>query len=325
MSRAVPRTDEAGREQTRPEQTRPDETRPERTRPDQSPTPLLSVRDLQVRFHQYDRGLRRRSITVVDRMSLDVHRGEMLALVGASGAGKSLLAHSVLGLLPSNADQDGVVRWEGRLVAARERADLAGDHIALLPQRLTALDPTATVGAQLRRAARVARRPAQDGIEALLGTGLTDRVAGLYPHQLSGGMARRVLHAMTLLGEPQLVIADEPTPGLAPQDVADVLRRLRSLADDGRGVLLITHDIAAALQVADRLVIVRDGRTVDEADVADFTGDGERLRHPYTRALWRALPRNGFHVDDGSSADGSWSALAGGPADAVPQERTVPC
>lgn len=317
MSRAVPRTDEAGREQTRPEQTRPDETRPERTRPDQSPTPLLSVRDLQVRFHQYDRGLRRRSITVVDRMSLDVHRGEMLALVGASGAGKSLLAHSVLGLLPSNAEQDGVVRWEGRLVAARERADLAGDHIALLPQRLTALDPTATVGAQLRRAARVARRPAQDGIEALLGTGLTDRVAGLYPHQLSGGMARRVLHAMTLLGEPQLVIADEPTPGLAPQDVADVLRRLRSLADDGRGVLLITHDIAAALQVADRLVIVRDGRTVDEADVADFTGDGERLRHPYTRALWRALPRNGFHVDDGSSA--------GGPADAVPQERTVPC
>lgn len=325
MRRVVPRTDETRPEQARPGRTRADQTRADQTSPGQSATALLSVRDLQVRFHQYDRGLRRRSITVVDGMSLDVHSGEMLALVGASGAGKSLLAHSVLGLLPGNAEQDGVVRWEGRVVGARERADLAGGHIALLPQSLTALDPTATVGAQLRRAARVVRRPAQDGIEALLRTGLTERVAGLHPHQLSGGMARRVLHAMTLLGEPQLVIADEPTPGLAPQDVTDVLRRLRSLADEGRGVLLITHDIAAALQVADRLVIVRDGRTVDEADIADFTGGGERLRHPYTRALWRALPRNGFHVDDGSSADVSWSVVGGCPVDAVPQERTVPC
>ena len=300
--------------------------------------PLLTVRDLRVRFHQYERGLRRRSITVVDEMSLDIRLGEVLALVGASGAGKSLLAHSILGLLPANAEQEGVMRWEGEVVGTRERAALAGHHIALLPQSLTALDPTATVGSQVRRAARVARRPPEDGIKALHDTGLTERVSDRYPHELSGGMARRVLHAMTLLGDPQLVIADEPTPGLAPQDVADVLRRLRGLADQGRAVLLITHDIAAALQVTDRIVIARDGRTIDEADVGDFTGDGERLRHPYTLALWRALPGNGFHVDalpaDGASSPATSISdtadqddRAGTPADAEApaDEVTIPC
>lgn len=265
--------------------------------------PLLEVRDLRVWFRQYDRGLRRRTVHAVDGMDLHVAAGEIVALVGASGAGKSLLAHGVLGQLPANAGQDGAVRWRGEELDPQTRARLAGRSIALLPQTLSALDPTATVRSQVRRSARVLGRDRDAGTAALRSVGLGPDVDRRYPHQLSGGMGRRVLTAMALLGDPELVIADEPTPGLAAGDVADVLKRLRAMADDGRGVLLITHDVGAALEVADRVVVCRAGRTVDEASVRDFVGSGERLGHPYTRALWCALPGNGFVVTPAAEED----------------------
>lgn len=257
-----------------------------------SETRLLEVQDLRIRFRQYDRGLRRRTVTAVDGMDVTVAAGEVVALVGASGAGKSLLAHGVLGMLPPNAEQSGVVRWHGRALDPTERARLAGRGIALLPQTLTALDPTATVRSQVRRAARVVGRPPGDGLAAVRAAGLGPEVDRRYPHQLSGGMGRRVLTAIALLGNPDLVIADEPTPGLAPGDVVEVLGRLRAMADEGRGVLLITHDIAAAVEVSDRVVVCQSGRTLDDAPAADFTGAGDRLAHPYTRALWQALPQH---------------------------------
>lgn len=271
--------------------------------PPAAPQPLLRVEDLRIRFRRYERGLRQADLTVVDGMSLHVGAGEIVALVGASGAGKSLLAYSVLGFLPGGAIEEGTVTWKGRALSARGRARLAGRELVLLPQVLTALDPTATVRAQAHRAAKLAGRPRQDGIDAVLRAGLEPSVVKLYPHQLSGGMARRVLRAIALLGSPGLVIADEPTPGLGRDDADEVLDHLRSLADAGRGVLLITHDIALALRVTDRVVVVREGRSVDEAAVADFSGDGSRLRHPYTRALWRALPRQGFHVSEHEVAE----------------------
>lgn len=254
--------------------------------------PLLQVRDLRITFRQYDRGLRRRTVVAVAGMDLDVAAGELVALVGASGAGKSLLAHGVLGLLPRNAHQTGTVRWEGQVVAPDERSRLAGGEIALLPQTLNSLNPTATVRQQVRRAARVVGRPAAAGMAAVEASGLGPEVGGLYPHQLSGGMGRRVLTAMALLSDPRLVIADEPTPGLGEVEVREVLGRLRGMADHGRGVLLITHDIAAALEVADRVVVARGGRTVSQAAVTEFEGAGERLQDPYTRQLWLALPHH---------------------------------
>lgn len=259
-----------------------------------SRTNLLEVSDLRVWFIQYARGLRRREVVGVESMDLRVDAGELVAMVGASGAGKSLLAHAVVGLLPPNAGQGGTVRWRGREVSPAQRADLAGRGIAMLPQTLTALDPTATVRRQVRSAARTVGRAPADGIAAIRAAGLDETVDGRFPHELSGGMARRVLTAMALLGDPELVIADEPTPGLGPDEVTEVLRRLRRMADDGRGVLLITHDLEAALKVSDRVVVVRAGRTVDEAPVAAFSGDGAGLEHSYTRALWQALPANGF-------------------------------
>jgi peptide/nickel transport system ATP-binding protein len=258
--------------------------------------PLLAIEDLRIWFRQYDVGLRRRTVEPVRGMSVTVDAGEVVALIGASGAGKSLLAHAVLGLLPPNAGQSGTVRWNGVAVPARERARLAGKAVALLPQTLTALDPTATVISQVRRAAKLAGRPRSEAIAALHDVGLGPEVHRWYPHQLSGGMGRRVLTTIALMGNPELVIADEPTPGLAQDDVAEVLKRLRALADDGRGVLLITHDLDNALEVADRVVVCRHGKTIDEARAVDFTGDGECLRSPYTRALWQALPGNGFRL-----------------------------
>ncbi|QCX29052.1 ABC transporter ATP-binding protein [Nocardioides jishulii] len=255
-------------------------------------------------------------------MSLDVRAGEVVALVGASGAGKSLLGHAVLGLLPPNATEQGRIAWRGEDVDVAARCRLAGREVALLPQALSHLDPTASVGAQLRRAARLAGvpRPAtrQVATDALARQGLDASVLRLHPHQLSGGMGRRVLTAIALMGDPALVIADEPTPGLAPESVTAVLQRLRGMADDGRGVLLITHEISAALVVADRVVVVDRGRTLDEAPASAFSGSGQLLAHPYTRALWLALPANGFRMpDDHTRVGAGMLAGSGGSFDAV--------
>lgn len=260
--------------------------------------PVLEVADLRVHFVQYERGLRRRTSTALAGMNLTVAAGEVVALVGASGAGKSLLAHAVLGLLPPNAVEEGVVAIEGATVDPARRRALAGSVTALLPQSVAYLDPVSRVGGQLRRSARLAGHPDPRAVSeaALDRRGLAPDVGRLFPHELSGGMARRVLMAMATMGDPRLLLADEPTTGLPAATVAGIVTELRALADAGSAVVLITHELRAALSVADRVVICRDGRTVDVAPPAAFTGDGARLEHDYTRALWRALPGNGFRV-----------------------------
>ncbi|GAB2614096.1 hypothetical protein [Kribbella endophytica] len=109
-------------------------------------------------------------------------------------------------------------------------------------------------------------------------------------------MIRRVLVTMATMGEPHLILADEPTPGLPKADVTGVLREFRTLADDGRAVVLITHELGGALEVADTVVICQDGRTIETTTPSAFTED--RLEHPYTKALWQALPVNGFKVPE---------------------------
>lgn len=287
---------------------------PSAATPTETGAPLLRVEHLAVSFTQYERGLRRREVEAVTDMSLDVRAREVVALVGASGAGKSLLGHAVLGLLPPNSTQTGRILWRGEEVDAAARRRLAGREVALLPQALSHLDPTASVGAQLRRAARLAgvarSQTRRVATEALLAQGLDASVLRLHPHQLSGGMGRRVLTAIALMGDPALVVADEPTPGLAPESVTAVLQRLRRIADEGRGVLLITHEVTAALEVADRVVVVDRGRTLDEEPASAFTGSGSQLSHPYTRALWQALPGNGFRMPDDHTRVGA-GMLAG--------------
>lgn len=258
---------------------------------------LLEVEGFTLEFVQYAAGLRRRRLPVVTGLDLTVDGGELVAVVGASGSGKSLLAHALLGLLPGNAREGGTLRFDGGGLTRRRRAALRGREIALIPQSVTALDPLATAGSQLRRAAVLAghRDPADRAARALEERRLAPEVAAQHPHELSGGMARRVMTAIATAGDARLIVADEPTPGLHPTVVSEALGSLRALADGGAGVILVTHDLTAALDVADRVVVFYAGTTVEQAPIGSFVGDGSALAHPYTRALWRALPRNGFH------------------------------
>lgn len=135
--------------------------------------------------------------------------------------------------------------------------------------------------------------------ELFLSYGLQEETEDLYPFECSGGMSRRILLSTALMGNTRLLIADEPTPGMELAMAKKAMEDFRKFADAGNGVLLITHDIELALEVADRIAIFYAGTTVEEALVSDFQSE-ERLRHPYTKALWRAMPGNGFQVIPGN-------------------------
>lgn len=258
---------------------------------------MLDVRDLSITFESYARGLRRREVTAIRCLDIEASAGEIVAVVGQSGAGKSLLAHALLGLLPANAAVSGCIRFKDEPLTPQRVERLRGREIALVPQSVAFLNPLLRVGSQIARAARLsgldlgeAERAAKEALARYL---LAPEVSGRYPFQLSGGMARRVLTATATVGLADLLLADEPTNGLDPETAAESLGHLRELADAGKAVLLITHDLAAALGVADRVAVFCAGTTVEVARASDFTGS-EGLRHPYTRALWQALPQNGF-------------------------------
>lgn len=264
-----------------------------------NPIPLLDIRDLSVSFERYAGGLRKRNLTVITSLSVSVRPGEILAIAGSSGSGKSLLAHAILGILPVNARLTGTMIYDNEDLSLKRQMALRGREIALVPQSVNFLDPLMRVGAQVREAANrndaaLAQRRVFDRYR------LESSVEKLFPFQLSGGMARRVLVAAATISNARLIIADEPTPGLHPAVVRETLGHLRELADEDRAVMLITHDIEAALTVADRIAIFYAGATVETAPAADFKDKGEALRHPYSKVLWGALVKNGFVATSGS-------------------------
>lgn len=220
-----------------------------------------------------------------------------MAVIGQSGAGKSLLAHALLGILPGNARVEGRITFQGEPLTRERLKNLRGRRIALIPQSVTSLNPLLRVGVQVARAARLSGIDKKD-IPATVRNAfsrylLHDEVVNWFPFQLSGGMARRVLTATATVGKADLILADEPTSGLDPVAIREALGHLRELADIGKAVLLITHDIEAALKVADVVTVFCAGSTVEVARAEDFK-EPDKLRHPYTRALWAALPANDF-------------------------------
>jgi peptide/nickel transport system ATP-binding protein len=261
-------------------------------------TALLEVRHLAIGFARYTGSTGRERLDALHDISLDVPTGRLTGIIGASGSGKSLLALAIFGVLPANAVMSGTVRIEGRLIGTDGLSALRGRFMALVPQTLAALDPLVRVGVQVQRAARLAGLSALDAVAARRSVfaryGLAEDVADLMPFQLSGGMARRVLIAFATVGGARLIVADEPTVGLDPVALGAMLADLRSLADEGRAVAVISHDLAALATVADEIVVIRDGRSLGVEPARAFTGDGEHLMLPYARDLWRALPINGM-------------------------------
>ena len=250
---------------------------------------ILEVKDLSVTFTQYDRGFSRRTLHAVEKMDLSVRAGEIVAVVGSSGSGKSLLAHAIMGILPYNSAMDGEIRFLGTPLTAERVKKLRGHEIVFVPQSVSYLDPLMKIGDQIRNGKKD-HSVKEKCLAVLKRYGLAPDIREKYPFQLSGGMTRRVLISTAVMETPKLVIADEPTPGLHMEAATRVMGHFRELADQGAGVLLITHDLELALLTADRGVVLYGGRVIEETDAAAFQNE-ENLKHPYTKALLDALPR----------------------------------
>jgi len=259
---------------------------------------MLDIRDFALSFRRYNNGsLRRTSLKIIENLDLTVNAGEITAVIGSSGAGKSLLAHALLGILPSNAVSSGTIIYKGDPLTDERKKLLRGNDIVLIPQSVGFLNPLKTAGAQVMRAACLSSCNAGYAAElcdtAFKNYSLPAGTKNLYPHEISGGMARRVLTAMATVTGASLIIADEPTTGLDSITRDESLDILRALADEGKGVILITHDLNAAVRYADRIAVFYAGTTVESAPAENFRIPA-MLNHPYSRALIDALPQNGF-------------------------------
>jgi peptide/nickel transport system ATP-binding protein len=263
-------------------------------------TPVLEARDISIAFCQYSKGLRQSYHKMITNLSLDVYEGEIVAIVGASGSGKSLLAHAILGILPDNCQVTGELYYHGTILDKQRLEQLRGKEIALVPQSVNYLDPLMRIGKQVALSVQDNSKKTTLVSKLFARFGLNSGVERLYSFQLSGGMARKVLISAAIAGNPKLLIADEPTPGLDEDGVREALSSFRELAAQGHSIVMITHDLEAALAIANRIVVFYAGTTIEIASATDFNGEGEMLRHPYSRALWQALPQNGFTPIAGS-------------------------
>lgn len=256
---------------------------------------LLHVEDYCVSFETEDR-----EVEVLKSVSFDLYRGEILGLVGESGSGKTVTALSILGLLPPNgrvtggvAELDGVSLLDLAPDALRR---IRGRRIGLVSQEpMVSLDPLFTVGSQLcevlRTVAGLSRREAKARSEALLARVHLPEPRGLlsrYPHELSGGMIQRVVIALALAGEPELLIADEPTTALDVTVQAEILDLLRDLSrESGMAVIFVTHDLGVVADICDRAVVMSEGRIVESAGIEDLF---YRPEDEYTRMLLSSTP-----------------------------------
>jgi oligopeptide/dipeptide ABC transporter ATP-binding protein len=262
----------------------------------QSDNLLLSIRGLQTHFVHHDRIVR-----AVDGLDLDIHRGEILGLVGESGSGKTMTTLSILRLVrPPGRIVAGQVLFEGRdllQLPAGEMREVRGGKIGMIFQNpMTALNPVYTIGWQIREALVLHRRAsgaqrAARTLEVLehVGIGGAARRAETYPHQLSGGQRQRAMIAMALSCHPALLIADECTTALdvtIQAQILDLLLETRSRL--GTSILIVTHDLAVAAQMCDRIAVMYGGHVVEVARTKDLFANPQ---HPYTHGLLNSIPR----------------------------------
>ena len=287
--------------------------------PARAGTPLLAVRHLRVEFRS-----RRGTLVAVDDVTFDIDAGEVLGVVGESGAGKSITGSAIIGLIePPGRIAHGEIRLEGERIddlPAEALRRIRGRRIgAIFQDPLTSLDPLFTIGEQLVETIRthlpLDAQAARSRAIALLGeVGIPapERRIDHYPHQFSGGMRQRVVIALALAGNPRLVIADEPTTALDVSIQAQIIALLKRLCSDhGTAVMLITHDMGVIAETAHRVAVMYAGRIVEIGPVQAVIHDPQ---HPYTAGLMASIPAVGQGVDRLPQIEGSMPRLDAIPA-----------
>ena len=261
--------------------------------------PLLSVRDLRTQFHT-----REGTVHAVDGVSFEVHRGETVCLVGESGSGKTVACESITGLVDSPPGEivSGQVVFEGAdltCLGSKAMREIRGAQIGYVFQNPQgALDPVYTVGSQIVEALTCHREfskaeARERAIELMAQVGIPEPATRFeeYPHQFSGGMRQRVVIAMALAPDPDLLIADEPTTALDVTTQASILRLLQDLQDElGMAILFVTHDLGVVAELADRVVVLYAGKVMERGGVHEMFDDPAQ---PYTRALMECVPGQG--------------------------------
>lgn len=267
--------------------------------------------------------MRQRSLVAVDDVSFSIGQGEILGVVGESGAGKSLTGSALIGLLqPPGRIAGGTVHLSGQRIddlPQAEQRKLRGRHIgAIFQDPLTSLDPLFTVGRQLTETIRAhhpgnAETARAKALQLLREVGIADpeNRFSQYPHQFSGGMRQRIVIALALAGEPELIIADEPTTALDVSVQAQIIGLLKRLAATrGTAIMLVTHDMGVIAETADRVVVMYAGRVVEIGPVDEVI---HRPRHPYTAGLMGSIPSLKRKADRLAQIDGSMPRLGSWP------------
>jgi peptide/nickel transport system ATP-binding protein len=276
--------------------------------------PLLEVRGLRVEF-----ATRRALLTAIDDVSFEIAAGEVLGVVGESGAGKSITGAAIIGLIdPPGRISGGEILLEGRRIdnlPPEAMRRVRGRQIgAIFQDPLTSLNPLYSVGRQIAETVQVhlglsASQARQRAIELLEATGIPGAASRVdhYPHQFSGGMRQRVVIALALAAKPRLIIADEPTTALDVSIQAQIIGLIRQLCrDQGTAVMLVTHDMGVIAETADRVAVMYAGRIAEIGAVADVI---HRPQHPYTRGLMGSIPSIHEQRDRLEQIDGAMPRL----------------
>jgi peptide/nickel transport system ATP-binding protein len=258
---------------------------------------LLEVKALHTHFFT-DHG----EVPAVDGVDLYIEKGEILGVVGESGCGKSVTSLSVMGLVPNPPGKivSGSIHFKGEdlvKVSEKRMRKLRGNKIAMIFQEpMTSLNPVYTIGDQIGETVRLHRKMSkkeakQHAVEMLKRVGIPrpEQIVDEYPHQLSGGMRQRVMIAMAMSCDPELLIADEPTTALDVTIQAQILELMRDLNDKtGAAIMMITHDLGVVAEICDRVIVMYAGRVVEEGDARQIF---KNPQHPYTKGLIKSIPK----------------------------------